>query len=203
MNNIKVFMFDMGGVIMRYPNNDFVKNIQRPNENMKKLMEDLDLGIESIESIGKILEPTNPLKKLCNASLRDRDITKFHGGLIEDENVIKCLRILKDNGYKIALLTNNFYYDNTKTDSVIMKDLSYFDYVVESCRIGKRKPTKEFYEHALNLVQSPPDECVFVDDLKENCDGAEVVGIKSIHLKDGDSITTIKEIELITGLSIL
>uniref|UniRef100_A0A0N4Z8T9 HAD family phosphatase n=1 Tax=Parastrongyloides trichosuri TaxID=131310 RepID=A0A0N4Z8T9_PARTI len=199
----KIFMFDMGGVILKYNNAETIYRVQKPDENVKKVMEDMDIGKETVESVGNSLDESHSLKKFFTEVLTHRDITLSFGGLSEDPKFIKCLRVLKENGYKVALLTNNYFYDNTRSDSVIMNNLSYFDYVVESCRIGLRKPDEGYFQYALNLTQCKPDECVFVDDLKINCEGAENVGIKAIHLKDCDSETAIKEIELITKLCIL
>ncbi len=45
-----------------------------------------------------------------------------------------------------------------------------------------------------------PAECLFVDDLKENCEGAEAVGMTAIRYRDPPE--TIAELDELTGLSL-
>ena len=47
----------------------------------------------------------------------------------------------------------------------------------------------------------PPEECVFVDDLKENCDGAAAVGMTPILHRGADQ--TLPELERLLGLRLL
>ena len=46
----------------------------------------------------------------------------------------------------------------------------------------------------------PPEECVFVDDLRENCDGAAAVGMTPILHRGAD--TTLPELERLLGLEL-
>jgi FMN phosphatase YigB (HAD superfamily) len=51
-----------------------------------------------------------------------------------------------------------------------------FDVVVESCVVKMRKPNKEIFDHALNLIQESREnlknttfvECIFLDDMGVN-----------------------------------
>ncbi len=56
----------------------------------------------------------------------------------------------------------------------------FFKVNIISGEIGLEKPDKEFYLKALEILNAKPEECIFTDDKKENCDAAETVGIKSI-----------------------
>jgi FMN phosphatase YigB (HAD superfamily) len=46
----------------------------------------------------------------------------------------------------------------------------------------------------------PPEECVFVDDLRENCAGAEEVGMTAILHRGADS--TLPELARLLGLEL-
>lgn len=54
----------------------------------------------------------------------------------------------------------------------------YVDDVVLSFRVGFRKPDKRIYLTALRrLNESNPGQCLFIDDEREFCQGAEAIGI--------------------------
>jgi FMN phosphatase YigB (HAD superfamily) len=61
--------------------------------------------------------------------------------------------------------------------------LSHFDSLVLSHEIGTRKPDAEFFLHCHQLADAHPAECVFVDDLPKNIDGARAVGFHGILYK--------------------
>jgi glucose-1-phosphatase len=58
--------------------------------------------------------------------------------------------------------------------------LSHFDALVLSHEVGARKPDEEFYHACLRFAQAKPAECVFVDDLAANIEGARGVGLHGI-----------------------
>jgi epoxide hydrolase-like predicted phosphatase len=55
-----------------------------------------------------------------------------------------------------------------------------FDGVVISGDEGIHKPEPEIYELGAERVGLAPSDCVFVDDLRENCEGAEAVGMTAV-----------------------
>ena len=64
-----------------------------------------------------------------------------------DEDIYKAIDKLKENGIKVGLLTNNGYWSKQKLRSTILDGCyELFDEVVESCRVGCRKPEKEIYQ---------------------------------------------------------
>merc|ERR1740139_92383 len=56
--------------------------------------------------------------------------------------------------------------------------------------VGLRKPSPEAYLAALKAVGRRPDEVVFVDDNKANCDAAQALGIDAIHFEDAAALRT-------------
>lgn len=97
-----------------------------------------------------------------------------------DERVISIIKSLKQKGYRLALLSNaiDFFAPHRKE-----KVIGLFDIVIFSCDVKMRKPDREIYDFLLKKLELEPAECVFIDDLKRNTDGAEAVGIKSIVFK--------------------
>ena len=57
----------------------------------------------------------------------------------------------------------------------------YFDTIVLSSDVGFVKPDRRIYELAANNLKRTPQECVFIDDIEKNVDGALEVGMQGIH----------------------
>ena len=50
-----------------------------------------------------------------------------------------------------------------------------------SCEIGLSKPEREYFEYILNDLKIPPEQILFIDDRRENIDGAESCGFRTVH----------------------
>jgi epoxide hydrolase-like predicted phosphatase len=75
-----------------------------------------------------------------------------------------------------------------------------FDAVVISGEVGMHKPEPEIFRLGAERVGLAPEECVFVDDLKENCEGAEAVGMTAILHRGAES--TLPELERLLDLTL-
>ena len=75
-----------------------------------------------------------------------------------------------------------------------------FDGVVISAEVGMHKPQPEIFRLGAERVGLPPEECVFVDDLRENCEGAEAVGMTAVLHRGAD--TTIPRLEELLGVKL-
>ena len=81
--------------------------------------------------------------------------------------------------YKIGVLSN------VGKDGLLhyfaQKDIDhYFDEVVVSGEIGYAKPEPEAYEIAAAHLSVRTDECIFTDDKRDYCEGAQAVGMRTI-----------------------
>jgi putative hydrolase of the HAD superfamily len=65
-----------------------------------------------------------------------------------------------------------------------------FDHIVESSKVGCRKPEPRFYEIACELVGVEPSECVFLDDLGINLKPAAAMGMTTIKVTAADQAIT-------------
>lgn len=61
--------------------------------------------------------------------------------------------------------------------------LSYFDCTTYSYALGRYKPDPKMYQDALNKMELPPEETVFVDDGSENLQGAREQGIQPVLIR--------------------
>jgi len=80
---------------------------------------------------------------------------------------------------KLALLSN---VSNGIVERLFSaEDLAIFDEVILSYQEHITKPNPAVFTLAAERLGLHPEECVMVDDLAENCEGAEVIGMASIQ----------------------
>ncbi len=103
-------------------------------------------------------------------------IDRLFGGLEPDEEMIGAVRAAHDGGLPTGLISNS--WGRTIYDDELIENL--FDAVVISGDVGLHKPEPEIYLLACERLKVEPSEAVFVDDLRENCEGAEAVGITAV-----------------------
>ncbi|NUR98129.1 MAG: HAD family phosphatase [Kribbellaceae bacterium] len=85
------------------------------------------------------------------------------------------VRRVNQRGFRTALLSNSWgnTYPRDTWDGM-------FDDIVISGEVGLRKPEPEIFRLAAGRLGLEPAECVFVDDLQQNVDGARAVGMTAI-----------------------
>ncbi len=104
--------------------------------------------------------------------------------------------------FKTACLTNNFVLDQ-EADQVpgrpdVVEALALFDVVLESSKLGVRKPDPRFYEMACEIVGVPPDQVVYLDDLGINLKPARAMGMRTIKVTAPE--VALEELSAIVGI---
>jgi epoxide hydrolase-like predicted phosphatase len=114
-------------------------------------------------------------------------------GLQPDQPMLEAVGRARDAGVPTGLISNSWVMDHY-TDEI----RSLFDEVVISAEVGLHKPQPEIYLLAAERLGVRPEDCVFVDDLRENCAGAEAVGMTAVLHRD--SAETISRVEELLGV---
>ena len=117
--------------------------------------------------------------------LADNDglIDRLFAGMRADEAMVEAVKAAKRAGVRTALVSNSWGAGRYDRDAFP----ELFDAVVISGEEGLHKPEPEIYRLAAERVGLPPADCVFLDDLKENCAGAEAVGMTAVLHRGSDS----------------
>jgi epoxide hydrolase-like predicted phosphatase len=116
-------------------------------------------------------------------------------GLEQPEPAMHAVvRRARASGLRTALLSNSWgnTYDRTGWDEM-------FDAVVISGEVGMRKPEARIFRHTAELLSVGTTECVLVDDLPWNVDGARATGMDAV-LHRGDVPETVAELERLLGV---
>jgi putative hydrolase of the HAD superfamily len=95
-------------------------------------------------------------------------------------------------GYRTACLTNNVVggHSTPERAALVGEVMARFDLVVESSKVGVRKPEQRFYEIACEQLGVVPHECVFLDDLGINLKPAAAMGMTTIKVLDAPQAIT-------------
>ncbi len=126
----------------------------------------------------------------------ERLIDSMFRGMKPMDSMVQAVRELRTSGLKTGLVSNSWSVDHYDRD--LLGEL--FDDVVISAEVRLHKPQPEIYRLAADRIGIAPEGCLFVDDLRENCDGAEAVGMTAIRHKDPDQ--TLARLEELTGVAL-
>ena len=123
-------------------------------------------------------------------------VERLFAGVGPDERMVDAVRRSRAAGIPTGLISNS--WGRTTYDEQLIEEL--FDVAVISGDVGVHKPEPEIFHLGAERLGVPAEECVFVDDLRENCEGAEAVGMTAILHRGADS--TVPEMERLLGLGV-
>jgi putative hydrolase of the HAD superfamily len=84
--------------------------------------------------------------------------------------------------YKLGCITNNVPTGKGMSREVA-DVLGIFDHVIESSKVGLRKPDPRIYELMCQKLEVTPELCVYLDDLGVNCKPAAALGMIAIKVE--------------------
>ncbi len=110
----------------------------------------------------------------------------------ERPEMVAALDVLKTQGYVLACLTNNVVANphSQARASAVAPILKRFDHVIESSKVGVRKPERRFYEIACEQAKVVPARCIFLDDLGINLKTAREMGMATVKVTSGPQALT-------------
>jgi epoxide hydrolase-like predicted phosphatase len=126
----------------------------------------------------------------------ERLIDSMFRGMKPDDRMVHAARELREAGLRTGLLSNSWSVDHYDRD--LLAEL--FDDAVISAEVKLHKPQPEIYRLAAERIGVAPEVCLFVDDLRENCEGAEAVGMTAIRHKQAEQ--TVARLEELTGVEL-
>jgi len=127
---------------------------------------------------------------------RDGLVDRMFGHIQEDGEMVEALRRARAQGVRTGLISNSM--GAGRYDRSTFAEL--FDGVVISGDEGMHKPEPAIYELGAERVGLDPADCVFVDDLRENCEAAEAVGMTAVLHRGAD--TTLPQLEELLGVEL-
>ncbi len=169
---------------------DAVKRLFREEPRARELVRGLETEALSEDEFGE------RFGELLELEDRSRLIERMFGGVRPDERMLAAVRTVRAAGLRTGLISNSM--GGASYDRDIFPEL--FDGVLISGDVGMHKPQPEIFLLGAERAGVAPDQCVFVDDLRENCDGAEAVGMTVVLHRGAD--TTLPELERLLGVEL-
>ena len=210
----KAVLWDFGGVITSSPfeafnqfeadNNlpsDIIRSINatNPDNNAWAQLESSTISVDEFDE----LFASEALEK--GHVISGKQVLALLSGGIRPE-MVKALRVIKETR-SIGCITNNV---NTgagpgmaKSESkaeAIADIMSLFEIVIESSKVGMRKPDPRIYELACKEMGIDPSEAIYLDDLGINLKPARALGMSTIKVLSAGQ--AIDELEQQLGLSL-
>lgn len=199
---IKNIIFDIGNVILNFNINKVLPKFTTNKEEQKFILENI---INSPEWLGNALIDTGYISREdaieivkdrtnhCNDKLIVDFWKNYNDFAQVDERVLSLIRKLKDNNYKIYLLSNINPYT---FEFVNKSDLfNLVDGYVLSYKEHKVKPYKAIYNVLLERYKLLPNECIFIDDNEKNIATGNLMGIISKKVEPDNYESIIKALE--------
>jgi putative hydrolase of the HAD superfamily len=124
-------------------------------------------------------------------------VGRLFGGVGPDERMLDAVRRAGLASIRCGLISNS-WGTGLDYDMSLLDEL--FHGVVISGDVGMNKPEPAIFMLGAERIGLRPEECVFVDDLRENCAGAEEIGMTAILHRGADS--TLPELERLFGLEL-
>ncbi len=122
-------------------------------------------------------------------------IDSMFRGMLPSTPMAAAVRDARAAGIRTGLVSNS--WSTSHYDRELLAEL--FDATVISAEVGLHKPQPEIYLLAAQRLGESPRRCVFVDDLRENCAGAEAVGMTAVLHRDPAG--TIARLEQLLGFT--
>jgi putative hydrolase of the HAD superfamily len=169
---------------------DAVKRLFREEPRARELVRGLETEALSEDEFGE------RFGELLELDDRTRLIERMFGGVRADERMLAAVRAVRAAGFRTGLISNSM--GGASYDRALFPEL--FDGVVISGEVGLHKPQPEIFLMGAERTGVAPEQCVFVDDLRENCEGAEAVGMTAVLHRGAE--TTLPELERLLGVEL-
>ncbi len=193
---IRAVLWDFGGVLTTSPfeafnrfeaergiPRDFIRtvNATNPERNAWARLESSQISVEEFDrafeaesrALGHAIEGRAVLE-LLSGDLRPR--------------MVEALRRCKTR-YRVGCLTNNVRSGQgpgmartSERANAVQSVMGLFDYILESSKVGIRKPNPKFYLQACDALAIEPSQAVYLDDLGVNLKPARELGMTTIKV---------------------
>jgi putative hydrolase of the HAD superfamily len=118
--------------------------------------------------------------------------------------MVEALRRCKA-AFRVACITNNMKSGegpgmarSPEKAKAVAEVMALFEHIVESSKLGMRKPDPRIYQHACELLGVRPQDCIYLDDLGINLKPARALGMRTIKVVDPDA--AIDELQAMVGI---
>lgn len=195
-NQLQAVIWDFGGVLTSSPfeafsryeaanglPKDFIRSVNARNiqENAWAKLERSDVTADEFDVLFR-----DESRELGH-EVPGKDILGLLSGDIRPA-VVEALKLCKSK-VKVGCITNNApigkgagMSTDAEKAAQVSEIMTLFDHVIESSKLGIRKPNPRIYELMCEALDVDPNRCVYLDDLGINLKPARAMGMHTIKV---------------------
>ncbi len=192
--NFRAVLWDFGGVFTTSPfeafnlfeaqNNlpdNFLRSINasNPDNNAWALLERSEITLDEFDQKFAAESRTR------GHEVPGRDVIALLSGALRPE-MVEALKKCRAAGLATGCITNNVRQNDNAAADVAPNNMGFvfdlFDHVIESSKVGLRKPDPKIYLMACDALNIEPHQAVYLDDLGINLKPARALGMTTIKV---------------------
>ena len=209
---IEAVIWDFGGVFTTSPFEAFNRyeasrgipldhirtvNANNPHENAWALFERSEIDAAGFDRLFAAES------RALGQDVRGADVLPLLSGDVRPA-MVAALRACKQR-FKVGCITNNVMTGSgagmastSQKAAAVAEIMLMFDAVIESSKVGVRKPDPRIYQMMCELLAVSPGACVYLDDLGINCKPAAQLGMTAIKVEN--EAQALADLARVTGL---
>ncbi len=208
---IEAVIWDFGGVLTSSPFEAFARfeaehglppdiirrtNTENHHDNAWAKFERAEIDLDAFDELFAAES------RALGAEVRGRDVLPLLKGDLRPD-MVTALRMIGGH-FKTGCITNNLPANSMGSASgrtlYVAEVMALFDHIIESAKIGLRKPDPRTYHMMIERLHVDPKNCVYLDDLGVNLKPARDMGMTTIKVLTAEQ--GIADLERATGLSL-
>ena len=211
----KAVIWDFGGVFTSSPFDAFARyeaeqglprnfirtvNATNPLDNAWAKLEQSKVSGEEFDSLFR------EESKALGHEVPGADVLKLLSGSLRPR-VVEALKVCKQHG-KVGCITNNApigkgasMTNDAEKAAQLAHVFDQFDHLIESSKIGIRKPDPQIYKLMCEALDVAPEDCVYLDDLGINLKPARAMGMTTIKVLGEDQL--LEDLKSATGYDVV
>jgi putative hydrolase of the HAD superfamily len=188
---IKAILFDLGGVVVSDVFTIFdgwlAKRCNLPIDKVKErrrpIWQEYELGnMDGIDFMQGVIDALHIEED------PERLLDDTFPLIRPDKSVVELVGRLKRSGkYVLGVVSNNSFEWSEHSKETLGLG-RYFDAWVVSCDISCKKPGRDIYLFAAEKLGVKPEECIFIDNMPANVQGAIAVGMNALLFRDAEHL---------------
>ena len=190
-------ILDMGNVLLEWNKDKILRGVVKTEKDymildkaifQSGLWERLDLGTLTREEL--VLKVISMIGSIYQEKVQEV-VWNWPSYIEIYTEVFPLLVRLKEKGHRIFVLSNTspVFYELLEEQLSPLNEI--LDGFVLSCDIKAIKPDPKMFEEILHKYDLNPENCIFLDDVKDNTKMAESLGIKAYQIKKRSDVVDI------------
>jgi putative hydrolase of the HAD superfamily len=188
----RAVVFDFGNVIAFFSHRRSAEQVARHTDMAPEAVEAYLYGGRLMEDYetGRITTPVfiGTARQTCRLRCTDEEFDVAYSDMFWPNDPVCALVPRLAGRWRLLLVSNTNDLHHRWFHRHFAETLGYFDALVLSHEVGARKPDRRIFEEARRRAGCAAEECLFIDDLPTNVEGARACGWRGLVYRPGDGL---------------